>query len=57
MHFSVVRPVHVTNVTLNWLLSADIGLFYYFVPRLCGVPLWSSRLAYISAAMSFVVYA
>ncbi len=51
MHFGVVRPVHVTNVTLNWLLSADIALFYYFVPRLCGVPLWSSRLAYISAAI------
>ncbi len=51
VHFGVVRPVHVGHVTLLWLLSADIGLFYYFIPRLCGVPLWSSRLAYVSAAL------
>jgi cytochrome c oxidase cbb3-type subunit 1 len=46
IHFGRVRPVHVMNVALNWLLSADIGLFYYFVPRLCGVPLWSPKMAY-----------
>lgn len=51
VHFGRVRPVHVGNVTLNWLLSANIGLFYYFVPRLCGVPLWSSTLAMASAAL------
>jgi cytochrome c oxidase cbb3-type subunit 1 len=45
VHFGKIRPIHVSNVTLLWLLSADIGLFFYFVPRLCGVPLWSSRLA------------
>lgn len=50
-HFGRVRPVHVGTVTLLWLLSADIGLFYYFIPRLCGVPLWSSQMAYVSAAL------
>lgn len=51
VHFGRVRPVHVGHVTLLWLLSADIGLFYYFVPRLCGVPLWSNRMAYVSIAL------
>lgn len=51
VHFGKLRPVHVMNVTLNWLLSVNIGLFYYFIPRLCGVPLWNSKLAYVSAAL------
>lgn len=45
IHFGRVRPVHVTVVTLLWLLSANMGLMYYFVPRLCGAPLWSVKLA------------
>lgn len=49
--FGRLRPVHVGHVTLLWLISANIGLFYYFVPRLCGVPLWSNKLAYISIAL------
>lgn len=51
IHFGRVRPVHVSHVTLLWLLSCDIGLFYYFVPRLCGVRIWSSKLAYFSIAL------
>lgn len=51
VHFGKVRPVHVGHVTLLWLLSADIALFYYFAPRLCGVPLWSPRMAYVSAVL------
>lgn len=51
VHFGKIRPIHVGHVTLLWLLSANIGLFYYFVPRLCGVPLWSTRLAYVSAML------
>lgn len=51
MHFGVVRPVHVGHVTLLWLLSCDIGLFYYFIPRLCGVPLWSPTLAKWAAVL------
>ncbi|MCB1119447.1 MAG: cbb3-type cytochrome c oxidase subunit I [Chlamydiia bacterium] len=50
-HFGRVRPVHVGSVALLWLLSADIGLFYYFVPRLCGRPLWSSKLAKFTALL------
>jgi len=50
IHFGRIRPVHVWHVLLLWLVSANIGLFYYMVPRLCGRPLWSPNLAYISAA-------
>ena len=48
VHFGRIRPLHVSMVTLLWLLSADMGLLYYFVPRLCGVPLWSTRLASVT---------
>lgn len=51
VHFGRVRPVHVNNVALLWLLSANIGLFYYYIPRLCGVPLWSPKLAYWGAGL------
>lgn len=51
IHFGRVRPVHVGNVAFLWLLSADVGLMYYFVPRLCGVPLWSTRMAIISSIL------
>lgn len=49
VHFGKVRPVHVSTVLFLWLLSAGIGLFYYLVPRLCGVPLWSPKIAYFAA--------
>ncbi len=49
VHFGRVRPVHVGTVTTLWLISANLGLFYYFVPRLCGVRLWSPKLAYVMA--------
>lgn len=45
IHFGRVRPVHVSTVTLLWLLSADIGLMLYFIPRLCGVSLWKPEVA------------
>ncbi len=51
VHFGRVRPVHVGNVAFLWLLSVDVGLFYYFIPRLCGVPIWSPKMAYISAIL------
>ncbi len=54
IHFGRMRPVHVGHVTLLWLLSADIGLFFFFVPRLCGVPLWSPRIAYFSIALWWI---
>lgn len=49
--FGRLRPVHVGTVTLLWLLSADLALFYYFVPRLCGISIWSPKMAYWSAAI------
>lgn len=51
VHFGKLRPSHVGTVTLLWLLSADIGLIYYFLQRLTGVSLWNPTLAYISAAL------
>ena len=51
MHFGRVRPVHVGNVAFLWLLSANMGFMYYFIPRLCGVPLWSQRMGIISASI------
>jgi cytochrome c oxidase cbb3-type subunit 1 len=45
IHFGRVRPVHVATVTLLWLLSVDVGLMMYFIPRLCGISMWSAKLA------------
>ena len=50
VHFGRVRPVHVGDVTLLWLLSANLGLFHYFIPRLCGVSIWSPTLSCVAAA-------
>jgi len=49
VHFGRVRPVHVGHVTLLWLLAADVGLIFFMVQRLCGVPLWSAKLGIWSA--------
>jgi cytochrome c oxidase cbb3-type subunit 1 len=49
IHFGRMRPVHVSHVTLLWLLSINVGLMYFFVPRLCGRPLWSAKLAAFTA--------
>jgi len=46
VHFGRVRPSHVWSVLFLWLLSAGVSYFYYFIPRLCGIPLWSSKMAY-----------
>lgn len=48
LHFGKIRPIHVGSVTLLWLLSADIALILFFVPRLSGIPLWSPKLAIYS---------
>lgn len=39
-----LRPLHVNGMLFGWLLAADMGLAYYYVPRLCGVKLWSEKL-------------
>lgn len=51
VHFGRVRPVHVNQVLFLWLLSASLGLTYFMVQRLCGTPLWSSRLALTSCVL------
>lgn len=51
IHFGRIRPTHVWSVLLLWLISANVGLFYYLIPRLCGTPLWSTRMAYYSIAL------
>jgi cytochrome c oxidase cbb3-type subunit 1 len=48
IHFGRVRPVHVWHVLLLWLLSANVGLTYFFVPRLCGVSIFSPPIAFAS---------
>ncbi len=47
--FGRLRPMHVNGVAVMWLLSAGVGLIYYLVPRLCGIPLWSTKLAKLQA--------
>nr|MBA3958748.1 cbb3-type cytochrome c oxidase subunit I [Parachlamydiaceae bacterium] len=51
IHFGRIRPTHVWSVLLLWLVSANMGLFYFFVQRLCGIALWSLNLAYASCAL------
>lgn len=51
IHFGRIRPVHVSTVTLSWLLSVDVGLMFYFIPRLCGVSIWSASLALWGGAL------
>jgi len=46
--FGRLRPVHVMGILLLWLLSANLGLAYFMVQRLCGIRIWSSTLAYVS---------
>lgn len=51
VHFGRVRPTHVHSVAILWLYSVGVGFFYFFVPRLCGVSIWSPKLAYYSAGL------
>lgn len=51
IHFGRIRPVHVWHVLFLWLLSANIGLFFFFIPRLCGRAIWSDKIAYFSCAI------
>jgi len=50
-----LRPLHVNGMLFGWLLAADIGLTFYIVPRLCGVPLWSEKLGVATAALWNVI--
>jgi cytochrome c oxidase cbb3-type subunit 1 len=50
-----LRPLHVNGMLFGWLLAADMGLTFYLVPRLCGVPLWSEKLGVATAALWNVI--
>ena len=49
--FGRMRPLHVNGILFGWLLAADMGLVYYFVPRLCGNALWSEKLGLATLAI------
>lgn len=51
VQFGRMRPVHVGTVLFLWLLSANVGLLFFLVPRLCGVPLWSTNLGVVSSVI------
>src|SRR6478672_10782500 len=44
LSYGRLRPLHVNGMLFGWLLAADMGLSYFFIPRLCGVRLWSEKL-------------
>jgi cytochrome c oxidase cbb3-type subunit 1 len=50
-----LRPLHVNGMLFGWLLAADMGLTFYLVPRLCGVPLWSEKLGVATAVLWNVI--
>lgn len=41
--FGRLRPVHTNGVIFGSFTTAFIGLLYYFIPRLCGVPLYKGE--------------
>jgi cytochrome c oxidase cbb3-type subunit 1 len=41
--FGRLRPIHVNGVILGAFSTLFIGLSYYVVPRLAGVPMWRAR--------------
>ncbi len=49
--FGRLRPLHTNGVLFGWLLAADMGICFYIVPRLCGVPLWSEKLGLATVAL------
>ncbi len=51
LSYGRLRPLHVNGMLFGWLLAADMGLAYYYVPRLCGVKLWSEKLGMATAAL------
>jgi cytochrome c oxidase cbb3-type subunit I len=54
--FGRMRPLHVNGILFGWLLSVDMGLLYYIVPRLCGNRLWSEKLGLVTvAAFSLII--
>ena len=53
--FGRLRPIHTNGVLFMWLSMAQIGSFFYIVPRLCGVKLWSELLGNVTMLLWNVV--
>jgi cytochrome c oxidase cbb3-type subunit 1 len=47
LSFGRLRPVHVNGVIWGAFSTLFVGLAYYVVPRLCGVPLWRASWGYL----------
>jgi cytochrome c oxidase cbb3-type subunit I/II len=43
LSFGRLRPVHTNGVIFGSFTTAFIGLLYYFVPRLCGTPVYKAE--------------
>lgn len=46
LSFGRLRPLHVNGVIYGAFSTLFIGLCYYVVPRLTGVPMWQGKLGY-----------
>ncbi len=56
--FGRLRPIHTNGVLFMWLSMAQIGSFFYIVPRLCGVKLFSELLGNVTMILwNFVGFA
>ena len=51
LSYGRMRPLHVNGMLFGWLLTANMGLTFYIVPRLCGVRLYSERLSMATTAL------
>src|SRR6476659_2956168 len=49
--FGRLRQMHTNGVLFMWLSMAQIGAFYYIVPKLCGTKLHSELLGNILMAV------
>lgn len=49
--FGRLRQIHVNGVLFLWLSQAQLGAFFYIVPRLCGTKLYSEVLGNITVIL------
>ncbi|MFL5733214.1 MAG: cbb3-type cytochrome c oxidase subunit I [Chloroflexia bacterium] len=53
--FGRLRPLHTNGVLFMWLSMAQVGTFFYIVPRLCGTKLYSETLGNLAVILWNVV--
>jgi cbb3-type cytochrome c oxidase subunit I len=49
--FGRMRAMHTNGVLFMWLSMAQVGVFFYIVPRLCGTKLYSETLGNITVIL------